>query len=157
MSVGFRAMRDSEADAVAVLLKMLPKAIGSDQRITVTGESLRKARDVITITVADDSGLIVGVCLWMLTYSSWRSAKGIYVCDLYVMDHMRGKKIGQSLLRAAAREGAKRGCTFIKLEVSLDNPKPAAFYEALSFTRPRKDDLMYLEREDFTIFIEGNI
>ncbi len=157
MSVGFRPMRDGEADAVAVLLKMLPKAIGADTKINISGDSLRKAREVISITVADDSGLIVGVCLWMMTYSSWRSAKGIYICDLYVMDHMRGRKIGQSLLQATAREGAKRGAAFVKLEVSIDNPRPGQFYEGLNFARPRKDDLMYLEPDHFKTFIEGQI
>jgi ribosomal protein S18 acetylase RimI-like enzyme len=155
MSVGFRAMRDGEAEAVAALLRMLPRAYDCDATVKVTGDSLRKSRDVITVTVADDSGLIVGACLWMMTYSSWRGAKGIYVCDLFVMEHVRGKAIGHHLLRAAAREGAKRGAEFIKLEVSAPNVKGRSFYERLDFNAQPEEGLMFLDLQKFRTFIEG--
>jgi GNAT superfamily N-acetyltransferase len=142
MSVGFRAMRDGEAEAVAALLRMLPRAYDCDATVKVTGDSLRKSRDVIT-------------CLWMMTYSSWRGAKGIYVCDLFVMEHVRGKAIGHHLLRAAAREGAKRGAEFIKLEVSAPNVKGRSFYERLDFNAQPEEGLMFLDLQKFRTFIEG--
>jgi ribosomal protein S18 acetylase RimI-like enzyme len=155
MSVGFRAMREGEAEAVAALLRMLPRAWGQQAQVKATGESLRKSRDVITVTVADDSGLIVGVCLWMMIFSSWRGAKGIYICDLFVMEHLRGKNIGPQLLRAAAREGAKRGAEFIKLEVSEPNAKGRKFYDRLGFSPHPDEHLMFLEPQLFKPFVEG--
>ncbi|MDE2446983.1 MAG: GNAT family N-acetyltransferase [Alphaproteobacteria bacterium] len=153
MSVAFRAMRPGEENAVAAMIRQLPKDLGLHAQVAITGDALREAADTIRITVADNSGLLLGTCLWMITFSTWRGVKGMYVCDMFVMSHMRGQKLGERLLRAAAKQAAAEGARYIKLEASAENLRPAQFYTKLKFEVATKDHLMFLEPNNFQHFI----
>jgi ribosomal protein S18 acetylase RimI-like enzyme len=154
MSLGIRAMREGEEDAVAVLIRRLPKDIGLDVVPKITGASLRECKDVARVTVADNAGLIVGVCLWTLTYSSWRASKGCYISDLYVLSHMRGRKVGEKLLRGVTREAQKMGANFIKLEVDEANDAAEKFYDRFGFVHKKQDRFFVLEPDAFKTFLE---
>jgi GNAT superfamily N-acetyltransferase len=153
MSIAYRAMRAGQEDAVAVQLRHLAKDLGSPHKPTITGEALRQVSDLVHITVAEDSGLLVGICCWMINYSTWRGIKGIYVCDLFVMGHMRNKKVGENLMRAAARQGAILGAEFIKLEVNAANERTHKFYNRIGFDLSKTDRQMFLEPEPFKSFV----
>jgi ribosomal protein S18 acetylase RimI-like enzyme len=149
MSVGVRFMRDGQEDAVVAMLRALPKELGKDVIPKVTGASLRENKGFVHVTVAEDSGLLLGVCLWVLTYSSWRGEKGIYISDLYVMGHARGRKVGEKLLRGTLKEASKMGAAFVKMEVDRANEGAQTFYSRLGFAQGA-DDLFYvLEAENF--------
>jgi GNAT superfamily N-acetyltransferase len=149
-------MRPGEEDAVATMVRALPRDLGFDTVPKITGASLRQNADVVRVTVAEDSGLLLGACTWQIIYSSWRGVKGVYICDLYIMPHKRGGGAGVKLLRAACREANKLGAQFIKLEASRSNPRPATFYQRLAFHESEDDRLMFLEPDDFTTFIKGS-
>jgi ribosomal protein S18 acetylase RimI-like enzyme len=151
-----RPMRQREADAIAAMLRQLPRDLGLDLQPKVTGGDLLANDGLVHVTVAEDSGLLLGACVWLVTYSTWRASKGMYLCDLYVMEHKRGLRIGERLLRAAAREAAALGSKFIKLEVSRSNPRPAEFYTTHDFKRFLDDDIMYLEEEGLSALIKGS-
>jgi ribosomal protein S18 acetylase RimI-like enzyme len=155
MSTGFRSMRRGEEDAVAAMLRQLPKDLGLAVVPKVTGESLRRAEGLARVTVAESSGLLVGCCLWVVTYSSWRGAKGIYVSDIYVIEHARDKRVGGKLLRHVAVEAQALGASFVKLEVDVTNSKARMFYERRGFKRKAEDQLMFLEADEFIAFAEG--
>lgn len=155
MSIGIRPMRAGEEDAVVTMIRQLPKDLGIKVVPKVTGEGLRAAQGLARVTVADNSGLLVGCCLWVMTYSSWRGAAGIYVSDLYVMEHARDKKAGDMLLRGAAREGQALGASFIKLEVDASNALARNFYERRGFVLKPDDQLMILEPKEFADFVKG--
>jgi ribosomal protein S18 acetylase RimI-like enzyme len=155
MGIGCRPMRPGEEDVVAMMLRKLPADIGLDVVPKVTGQSLRDNAELLNVTVALDSGLLLGTCVWFMTYSTWRASKGMYVCDLYVMDHMRGHGVGEKLLRAATKDAAKLGATYIKLEVNKRNPARVSFYGKLKFQIDEDDDTLFLEPDDFSLFIEG--
>lgn len=153
MSIGVRPMRSGEEEAVAAMLRQLPKDLGLGVTPKVTGESLRESHGLARVTVAENSGLLLGCCLWVMTYSSWRGSKGIYVSDLYVMQHARGNKVGDRLLRGAAREGEALGASFIKLEVDESNLKAQKFYERRKFKYKPDDQYWVLEPEEFVEFV----
>jgi ribosomal protein S18 acetylase RimI-like enzyme len=155
MSIGIRPMRLGEEDAVATMLRQLPKDLGLAVVPKVTGKSLRHADGLARVTVAENSGLLVGCCLWVMTYSSWRGAKGIYISDIYVMEHARDQKVGDKLLRRVARDAQASGATFIKLEVDVTNSKARAFYERRGFKHKADDQLLILEPEEFITFTKG--
>lgn len=155
MSIGIRPMRPGEEDAVVTMLRQLPKDLGIAVTPQVTGESLRQADGLARVTVAENSGLLVGCCLWVMTYSSWRGAKGIYISDIYVMEHARDQKVGDKLLRGVAREAQSLGAGFIKLEVDVTNSKARAFYERRGFKHKAEDQLLILEPEQFIAYAEG--
>ena len=154
MSVGFRPMRDGQEDAVAAMVRQLPKDLGLPIAPKLTGEGLRKAKGLVHVTVAEDSGLLLGACLWLFTFSTWRGCKGMYVVDLFVMAHARGKKIGERLIQAAGREAAAQGADFIKLEVDQSNTGGIRFYERLGFGKHPEDQLFILEADPLKALIE---
>jgi ribosomal protein S18 acetylase RimI-like enzyme len=157
MSLKLRYMREGEEDAAAVLIKQLPRAIGLDVVPKLTGAILREASDVAKVTVAEDAGLIVSVCLWTMTFSSWRGMKGIYVSDLFVMDHVRGRNIGEALLRYTMLEARKLGAGFVKLEVDHANVGAQRFYQRHGFVHKPEDQFHVLEPAAFDAFVEGTV
>ncbi len=157
MSLGIRPMRDGEEDAVAVLIRQLPKDLGLRAIPKMTGQNLRDAKGLAHVTVADDAGLILGVCLWTMTYSSWRGCPGIYICDLYVLPHARGRKIGERLLHGTLRESQKMGAGFVKMEVDVVNDGAARFYERLGFLHKADDRIFILEPDAFKDLMKGTL
>ncbi len=153
MGVGFRAMRPGQEDAVAAMIRALPKDLGHSTVPKITGDSLRAASDFVKVLVADDSGLILGCCVWMPVFSTWRGCKGIYITDLYVMTHARGKKIGERLIRQLGREAQKIDARYMRLEVDHDNPRAGKFYERLGFKRKSDQDNCFLEAEEIAALV----
>jgi GNAT superfamily N-acetyltransferase len=157
MGVGCRPMNAGEEEAVANLLRKLPRDIGYDYVPKITAQSLRDHADLVHVMVAVDSGLLLGAATWMLTYSSNRGCKGVYVCDLYVMEHKRGSGIGEKLVRAVAKASAKLGAQFMKLEASRANPRPSAFYRKHKFHVSEDDAVMFLEADEMRELLEGPV
>ena len=156
MGLRVRPMKVGEEDAVAVLIRQMPKDIGLDVDPMVTGQNLRDCKDVAQVTVIEDTGQILGVCLWTLTYSSWRASRGIYISDLYVMPFARGKQVGEKLLVGTIREAQKRGAGFIKMEVDVSNDGAARFYERLGFEHKAEDRIFILEADMFSTLAKGD-
>jgi ribosomal protein S18 acetylase RimI-like enzyme len=148
VGVGFRVMRAGQEDAVAAMIRQLPKDLGHHTVPKITSDSLRAASDYVKVLVAEDSGLLLGCCVWMPVYSTWRGCKGIYITDLYVMEHARGKKIGERLLKQMGREALKINAHYMRLEVDHDNPRAGQFYERMGFKRKVDQDNCFLESDD---------
>lgn len=153
MSLVVRAMRAAEAEAVAGMVRGLAEHIGTDFVPKLTGEKLNAAQELIDVVVAEDSGRLLGACLGLMTFSTWRGAPGLYVVDLFVLPEARGQNIGLQLLRCSARRFAKRGAQFIKLEVDETNQGAERFYARLGFTKKTEDRLHILEQDQLSAFI----
>lgn len=152
MSIIIRPMKSSETDAVSAFVHGLARDLSLDVVPNLTGEKLGDATDLVSVMVAEQNGQLCGACLSLMTYSTFRAAKGLYVVDLFVSSELRGQNIGLKLLHAAASAGAKRGAQFIKLEVDASNNAGARFYERLGFARKDEDRLFVLEHGKFTQF-----
>jgi ribosomal protein S18 acetylase RimI-like enzyme len=148
MGVGFFPMRPGQEDAVAAMIRQLPKDLGHDVVPKVTGASLREAADYVNVLVAEDSGLLLGCCVWMPIYSTWRGCKGIYITDLYVMGHARGKKVGERLIKQLSREAQKIDARYIRLEIDHENTRASTFYQRLGFQRKTDQDNCFLESDE---------
>jgi len=155
MTLTVRAMRDDDAPQVVAMVKGLARDTGADVIPKLTAENLIASRDLIDVTVAEDEAGILGACLALLTYSTWRDAKGLYVVDLFIDARARNGGIGLKLLREAARRGRARGTRFIKLEVDRTNAGAERFYERLGFVRNDKDRLFVLEDDKVTAFLSA--
>jgi ribosomal protein S18 acetylase RimI-like enzyme len=157
MTLTIRPMRDHDAPHVVAMVRRLASDTGSDIVPKLTPENLIANRDLIDVTIAEDEQVLLGACLALLTYSTWRDAKGLYVVDLFVDARARNGGIGLKLLREAARRGRGKGARFVKLEVDHTNEGAARFYERLGFVRIDKDRLFVLEDEKVTEFLsEGD-
>ena len=155
MSLTVRPMQPEEAKAVAAMVRGLAEHIGTSFVPKLTGEKLNAAHELIDVVVAEDDGKLLGACLGLMTFSTWRGAPGLYVVDLFVLPEARGKNIGLGLLRCSARRFARRGAQFIKLEVDETNPGAERFYARLGFTKKTEDRLHILEQDDLMAFIRA--
>jgi len=155
MSLAIRQMRAEEAEAVAGMVHGLAVHIGTDFVPALTGEGLRAAADLIDVVVAEDGGRLIGACLGLMTFSTWRGAPGLYVVDLFVLPEARGRNVGLDLLRASAQRFARRGARFIKLEVDETNTGAERFYARLGFGKKAEDRLHILEQDRFREFVGG--
>jgi ribosomal protein S18 acetylase RimI-like enzyme len=153
MTFTIRAMRDRDAPRVVAMVQGLARDTGADVVPKLTAESLIANGDLIDVTIAEDASGILGACLTLLTYSTWRDAKGLYVVDLFIDGKARNKGLGLKLLREAARRGRAKGARFIKLEVYHTNDGAARFYERLGFVMNDKDRLFVLEDDKVTEFL----
>lgn len=153
MSVAPRPMRPDEADTVAAMVRGLAEHIGTGFVPRLTGEKLARAGDLIDVVVAEEGGRLIGACLGLMTFSTWRGAPGLYVVDLFVLPEARGRNVGLGLLGCSARRFALRGAEFIKLEVDETNAGAQRFYARLGFVKKTEDRLHVLEQDKFTALI----
>lgn len=153
MSLTVRPMRAEEAEAVAGMVRGLARHIGTDFVPKLTGEKLNAAQDLIDVVVAEEGGHLLGACLGLMTFSTWRGAPGLYVVDLFVLPEARGRNVGLELLRCSARRFASRGAQFIKLEVDETNMGAERFYARLGFAKKTEDRLHILEQDGLKTLI----
>jgi ribosomal protein S18 acetylase RimI-like enzyme len=153
MSLTLRPMREEEADAVAAMVHGLAMHVGQGVVPKLTGAKLRAAADLIDVVVAEREARLIGACLGLMTFSTWRGARGLYVVDLFVEPAARGLNVGQRLLHCMAQRFAARGAEFIKLEVDEANSGAQRFYARLGFSKKDEDRLHILEQDRFTVFI----
>lgn len=154
MTVTIRPMADTDAPAVVAMVQGLARDTATDIIPKLTPQSLIGNRDLIDVTIAEDQEGMLGTCLTLLTYSTWRDARGLYVVDLFIDGRARNRGIGLKLLREAARRGRAKGARFIKLEVYHTNDGAARFYERLGFGRHDEDRLFILEDEKMTALLD---
>ncbi len=153
MTMVLRSMRPEEAEDVAAMVRAIAEHVGVGFVPKFNGEMLVEAADLIDTVVAEEGGLLLGACLGLMTYSTWRGCRGLYVVDLFVRPEARGRNAGRDLLRFQARRFATRGARFIKLEVDASNAGAAAFYARLGFAKKAEDRLHVLEQDEFNNFV----
>lgn len=154
MSLIIRPMEDRDCEAVAGLVRGLAVHIGTDFVPKLDAGRLKAARDLVDVVVAEEDDLLLGACLGLMTFSTWRGVRGLYVVDLFVLPEARGQNVGLKLLRANAKRFAARGAQFIKLEVDETNTGAGRFYARLGFAKKTEDRLHILEQDRFRDFID---
>ncbi len=155
MSLEIRAMADHEAQGVADMVHGLARDLALGVVPNLTGAMLLEARELVNVVVASEHGKLLGACLYLMTYSTFRAAKGMYVVDLFIEANTRNRNIGLALLREASKFACSHGAEFIKLEVDHTNEGGARFYERLGFKKKPEDRLFILEQDDLNKFIQG--
>ena len=153
MSIAYRPMRDGQEDVVASFIRQIPKDLGLEVSPRITGETLRNWKGDVRVMIADNAGLLCGACVWFITYSTWRAAKGAFISDVFVLSHLRGRSIGTNLIKQTAREAAKLGASFLRLDVTTATLRPRHYYEKLGFKTDDDDVTLFLEAPQFNTFI----
>ncbi len=110
MTFEIRTMQDNEAQIVAGMVHGLARDLSLNVVPALTGKVLLESLDLVNVVVAAEAGKLLGACLSLMTFSTFRGAKGVYVVDLFVDASERNRNIGEALLRetAQARQGARR-------------------------------------------------
>ncbi|KAM3821304.1 diamine acetyltransferase 1-like [Vipera latastei] len=71
---------------------------------------------------------LAGYVLSSYTYNSWKG-KNLYIDNFYVMPEFRGMRIGNSLLKEAAKAAWQQGCSELRMHVSHLKPENVAYLE----------------------------
>ena len=79
-----------------------------------------------------------GHAVYFHTYSPFLARPGIYVEDVYVRPHLRGRGVGKALLAAVARVARDRNCARLEWSVLNWNTPSIEFYESLG-ARPQSE------------------
>jgi len=94
-------------------------------------ETLFGAKPAAEVLLAHWQDECAGFAVFFTNYSTFLAQPGLYLEDLYVRPHLRGKRIGLALLRELAGIATERRCGRLEWAV-LDWNQPAiGFYKKL--------------------------
>jgi len=103
--------------------------------VVATEERLRKTlfgeRPTADVLLASWDSEWAGMALFFSNYSTFLAQPGIYLEDLYVKPHLRGKGIGFALLKRLTEIAVERGCGRVEWEVLDWNEPSIQFYKRL--------------------------
>jgi len=127
----------TEAD-VPVILEMI-RGLAEYEKllhiVAATEEQLRRTlfgeRPAAEVLLARSDGEPIGFALFFPNYSTFLAQPGIYLEDLYVKPHARGKGAGLALFVELARMAAARGCGRVEWSVLDWNEPSIQFYKKL--------------------------
>jgi GNAT superfamily N-acetyltransferase len=130
----------SESDAPVILnmIQELAKYEKLEHLVTATEEQVRStlfgAKPAAEVLLARSEEECVGFALFFATYSTFLAQPGIYLEDLYVKPHMRGRGVGRAILKHLAQLAVARDCGRVEWEVLNWNEPSIRFYEKLGAT-----------------------
>lgn len=135
-----RPARPDDVPAILRLIRELADYERALDQVVATEDDLHRTlfgpHPAVYAHVAVDSadaadGEVVGFALWFLNYSTWLGRHGIYLEDLYVRPHVRGRGYGRALVAELARIAVEHGYGRLEWSV-LDWNEPAIrFYKSL--------------------------
>lgn len=138
-----RAAVASDAAAIRAALLGIAEAVGETGRVVSTVDDIRRhgfgADPAFEALVAEADGAVVGLCLFFRSFSTWTGKPGAYVQDLHVEPAMRGRGIGEALLKRLAATARNRGWAYVRLSVDAGNAGAQGFYERLGMTWSRQE------------------
>jgi len=132
-----RIVEATEAD-VPLILEMI-QGLAEYERlshlVTATEEQLRKTlfgpRPAAEVLIACQGDECVGFALFFSNYSTFLAKAGIYLEDLFIKPHARGKGAGLALLRYIAKLAVERDCGRVEWSVLDWNEPSIGFYKKL--------------------------
>jgi len=103
--------------------------------VTATEERLRETlfgiQPAAEVLLAHWEQECAGFAVFFATYSTFLARPGLYLEDLFVKPHLRGKGIGSAMLRHLARIATARGCGRLEWAVLNWNLPSIQFYKKL--------------------------
>ncbi len=148
MNIVIRKARETDLTEVHNLVRELAEYEMGLDKVTTTPESyLFDFRDnVFDAFVAEKEGVVVGIALYFLVFSTWRG-RMLYLEDFVVRESERGYGTGKLLFDAFMEEAKKQDVALVKWQV-LDWNEPAInFYKKYDvvFDREWVDCKIYLK------------
>lgn len=86
-------------------------------------------RKLFEVLLAEESGAVGGMLVFIPTYSTWQGRPGVMIHDLFVREAARGRGIGEALVKELARLGEQRGWARMDVSVLEANSAARRFYD----------------------------
>jgi GNAT superfamily N-acetyltransferase len=145
--ISFRLAGAKDVPVIHALL--VENAVNDHAELRGTEESLRRygfgEAPRFRVVLACEGDVVVGLTMVFPEYSSWRGRVGIFVQDLYLRPHLRGRGVGRRLLAETVRACADWEPGFVTLIVHHGNTAAQGFYAAQGFVLREQADLLVLE------------
>jgi GNAT superfamily N-acetyltransferase len=145
-------LRAAERRDIPALFGLITELADFEQlRSQVSGDAITLERHLFDepryaqVILAEEQGTVVGFALYFWNYSTFLCRPGIYLEDLFVQAHCRGRGIGRALLEAVQERAREQGCGRLEWSVLNWNTRAIAFYEAFG-ARPNEGWTVYRKR-----------
>jgi len=129
------AATEAEAPVILEMIQGLAEYEKLSHLCSATEEQLRRTlfgeRPAAEVLLASIDGEWIGFALFFPNYSTFLAKPGIYLEDLYVKPHARGKGAGLALFVELARIAVARGCGRVEWSVLDWNEPTIEFYKNL--------------------------
>jgi GNAT superfamily N-acetyltransferase len=130
-----RAATESDIPLIARLITDLAEYEKLSHAVETTEEKLRDTlfgeHRFAEVILAFDGTMPVGFALYFHNYSTFRAMPGIYLEDLFVEPHQRGKGFGKALLQEVIRIARQRKCGRVEWSVLDWNTPSIEFYKRM--------------------------
>jgi GNAT superfamily N-acetyltransferase len=130
-----RPATEQDVPIILDLIKQLADYERLAHRVVATEQRLRDTlfgeRPAAEVLLASLEGETVGFAVFFTNYSTFLAKPGLYLEDLFVKPHARGKGIGKALLAKLAKIAVERDCGRVDWSVLNWNEPSLRFYEAL--------------------------
>lgn len=155
-------IRDAAPSDLGDLLRLI-RALAVYEKepdaVETTGDDLRRAlfgpEPKVFASVAEADGEVVGMAIYFLTFSTWTGRHSLYLEDLFVDPHARGRGLGRALLTSLAARAVEWGCARMEWAVLDWNDPAIGFYRAMG-ARPMDGWTVYrLSGEDLAAAAAG--
>ena len=103
----------------------------------------------------EPGGEVVGCAIWFLNFSTWLGIHGIYLEDLFVVEHERGTGLGKALLQSLAKIAEHNGLGRVEWSVLKWNTPSIDFYRAIGAVAMDEWDTMRLTGQALADFAAG--
>jgi GNAT superfamily N-acetyltransferase len=94
-------------------------------------ETLFTNQPQVFCDLIEDEGVVAGMAIWFLNYSTWQGKHGIYLEDLFIRPEFRGRGFGKSLLLHLAEICEREGYGRLQWWVLDWNSPAIEFYRSL--------------------------
>lgn len=133
-----RMVRPATRDDVPAILALIHELAAYERApdsVRATEGDLQSAlfgpHPAVFAHVAEHAGVVAGVAVWFVSYSTWTGKHGIHLEDLVVAEAARGRRIGYDLVAELARICLERGYRRLEWRVLDWNVGAQRFYRSL--------------------------
>jgi GNAT superfamily N-acetyltransferase len=133
--ITLRAATPDDLPTILMFIRALGRYEKLEDQVIATEDLLRAhlfgARPMAEVVLAERAGEPVGFALFFSNFSTFLGRPGLYLEDLYVHEHERGRGVGRRLLQHLARLAIERGWGRMEWAVLDWNVDAIGFYEKL--------------------------
>jgi GNAT superfamily N-acetyltransferase len=136
--VTLRGATERDLATVLMFIRALGKYERLEHQVVATEELLRThlfgPRPMAEVVLAERGDVPVGFALFFSNFSTFLGRPGLYLEDLYVHEHERGRGVGRMLLQHLAQLAIDRGWGRMEWAVLDWNESAIGFYRRLGAT-----------------------